>query len=768
MNAGTRIMTGARFVTRFAWLRLWTVLCVFLAVGLVFVVLNSGLPVARNGLVYEKAALGILENHFDVIAVARDPAWTSGRPILFPLVAAPFINLFGANTAVVIASAFGTAFFLWAGALALIRLSRRAGFESRVVPLAFVLLALNPLVIYQFWSAYPDSLFAGLVLLAFVLSDIIATESERDTRWHLVGLGATTLLAIHAKLYGAILLVTCPLYLLMHGRALITQSSHLRSKMTLLAIVLIVVSAALLLGKLDLYPLLAFNPGAGAQGFETENLGGSVAAAYQSLVMFGFALLLIFHVALLFGFSRKAWRASPAPAALFFSIYTVGLFLFNGTYYNMRYFLAAFPLAAFVLAAGAAGFRPAFRRGILIAYTLIAIVLTLAFNMAPVEERARPLVQAALGSHIYWVDNLRLSTQIDLRNQIDAVNKTVPAGSVLYWLSSYYGKVTHGLARPLGVKDGLDIRYVMYPWDIPPSRKPIFLTEFTSFSPSESLGWWPDWSVVESLENGLFRVVPFYLECASQPCDSLPAGAPLQIRAVISQRFGPRHLELVEQGQVLASAQGHPFVATLRDLKPGPHEIVMCGKDQAGHKTTSSPLIVYVGMRGLGRSVEKPTEISVELPGGEVVVAYEPFAVPEGSTSSVLFNRIDVAPGERVTEARIEFPGVPTNGLSTHMEIQGELIANAATPDLSNRSSSKLRHTNAAVQWTVGSLPAAGNRVRTPDLAPILNEIISQPGWRAGNSMNLFLKNVGRPALHSMSSSSELALPRLYIELESK
>lgn len=65
-------------------------------------------------------------------------------------------------------------------------------------------------------------------------------------------------------------------------------------------------------------------------------------------------------------------------------------------------------------------------------------------------------------------------------------------------------------------------------------------------------------------------------------------------------------------------------------------------------------------------------------------------------------------------------------------------------------------------------LPAAGFRVRTPNLAPIVNEIIGQPGWRAGNSINLFLKNVGQPTIQSMSASPKLTLPRLYIELESK
>jgi len=43
-----------------------------------------------------------------------------------------------------------------------------------------------------------------------------ATDLERDTRWHIFGLGVTIYVAIHTKLYGAVLLLACPLYLLVY------------------------------------------------------------------------------------------------------------------------------------------------------------------------------------------------------------------------------------------------------------------------------------------------------------------------------------------------------------------------------------------------------------------------------------------------------------------------------------------------------------------------------------------------------------------------
>src|SRR5262249_27454937 len=158
-------------------------LFMFLIVGAIFTLLNFRLPIARNALCYAKATLGLLQHHFNVFAVAHDRAWTAGKPIFFTVIAAPFVWMFNVNTGTVIAGFIGTVFFFWMAVKALPRLNKRCGVDPRLMPLELVLIAFNPLAIYQFWAAYPDSLFAGLSFLAFILIDIIATEPERDTRW---------------------------------------------------------------------------------------------------------------------------------------------------------------------------------------------------------------------------------------------------------------------------------------------------------------------------------------------------------------------------------------------------------------------------------------------------------------------------------------------------------------------------------------------------------------------------------------------------------
>src|SRR5262245_56602109 len=90
------------------WLVRYITLLIVIAAGAVFSLANLRLPIVRNALCYAKAALGIAEHHFNLFAIAHDRAWTSGKPIFFSTVAAPFVSLSNANTGTIVASAIGT------------------------------------------------------------------------------------------------------------------------------------------------------------------------------------------------------------------------------------------------------------------------------------------------------------------------------------------------------------------------------------------------------------------------------------------------------------------------------------------------------------------------------------------------------------------------------------------------------------------------------------------------------------------------------------
>ena len=468
-------------------------LVAILAAGIAVAISNLTLPIARNAFCYAKAALAILNHHFNLIAVMRDATLTSGKPIIFSSLAAPAVWMFGANTGTVIAAVVGTIFFLWMTILALQRLNSRAHLAQKLLPLELLLVFLNPLVIYQFWSGYPDSLFAGLVLAAFVISDSIASEAKSASTVKALLLGLTIFVAIHTKLYGSILLAACPAYILAVRRKL----------SPLLMIVISVLIVDLLTAQLGINPLLQLSEGAGYGGFGNSDILGSV-------VMFGFFAVMMLHFSLAFLWSKSAWRAwTPAPA-LFIGIYLLVLLAFSGTFYNMRYFIPALPFIAVSLTAGSASFSRRAKGPLLTAYCIVSIVLISIFNIQPVERMADPGLSRLTANMQWalWLDNLRLQMQLRLKRQIDAINSHVPRGSRFYWSSDYYSTATHGMGKEVGVSSSVDIRYVLHTRDIPPSATSVYTTEFGVDGANDQLHDVPGWATATPLGDGLFRLDP--------------------------------------------------------------------------------------------------------------------------------------------------------------------------------------------------------------------------------------------------------------------
>jgi hypothetical protein len=755
---------------------LWLVLIAFVAVGIVLTVLNLQLPISRNSLEYAKAALEISEHHFNLLAVVHDRAWSSGKPIIFALLAAPFVRPCGAGVATLIASSLGTIFFLWMVIFTLARLNRRSGLGPTTRPLELALVALNPLVLYQFWSAYPDSLFAGLVLLAFNLTDHIAVSPKRDTRWQILALGVTIDVAIHTKLFGAVLMLACPFYLLLHSRELIARSSQRRSKLALLCVVFAALAVDLGTAALRINPLLDFADGAGFGSYKSGLADGTSRDIRGALSMLGFAVLLVFQVALPFlatPAARRAWRLAPAAFA---AIYLLGLLPFPGTNYNMRYFMPVFPFLAVPIAAGVKSLALVPRRTVLAGFGALAVLLVLIFNVAEVEERVQPVLSAVAppGGRLNawledWLDNLRLASEIELRKQIQAINTEVPGGRVLFWASDYNKTASHGLAEHLGVEAGrLDIRYVLHPAFVGVSPDPVYLTEFTSYPPRERLSQTPGWATAQSLGHGVFRLDPISAELVSVSGDYVAASSPIGLQARLTTRGTGLKIGTVkffEADQLLGEAREPPYTLNWENPSPGRHQVDARVSYGDGDVLTPQPLVVYVGVPALERGAGATNGVTAERTNG--IVEFVDDAVDltaRSGTVGVRFDRLAVPYGTHIADTYLEIIATGRDATPAELVIQAELSADAAPLSFDSGDLSRRQRTTASVSWHPNSRTAAVERQRSPNLAPILDEVFAQAAWRPGNAVVLLIRGCGRRAGH-LSSSDGVAAPRLYVEL---
>ncbi|HEB79385.1 MAG TPA: hypothetical protein ENI79_02785, partial [Rhodospirillales bacterium] len=128
---------------------------------------NLDLPLVRNSLVYAKIAYAITDH--GLLASAQH---AYNKALGFSVLSWPLVAWFGANAGLKIASFIGTVLFM---AVVPVFLKRLPGMDdkgqSEFLKTVLVLTLFNPLVAYQFMSAYPDAFFAALTLGAIVFLD---------------------------------------------------------------------------------------------------------------------------------------------------------------------------------------------------------------------------------------------------------------------------------------------------------------------------------------------------------------------------------------------------------------------------------------------------------------------------------------------------------------------------------------------------------------------------------------------------------------------
>ena len=154
--------------------------------------------------------------------------------------------------------------------------------------------------------------------------------------------------------------------------------------------------------------------------------------------------------------------------------------------------------------------------------------------------------------------------------------------------------------------------------------------------------------------------------------------------------------------------------------------------------------------------------------GGMRLTSSDLDLVYHGSNQTVgmRFNGVDIPQGATIVNAYLQFQVEETTSEATSLSIGGEAIDNAATFTSSAGDISSRARTAAAVTWspvawaTVGE---AGPDQRTPNIAPVIQEIVNRPGWTSGNSLVIVITGTGERVAESYDGVSAGA-PLLHVE----
>jgi hypothetical protein len=159
---------------------------------------------------------------------------------------------------------------------------------------------------------------------------------------------------------------------------------------------------------------------------------------------------------------------------------------------------------------------------------------------------------------------------------------------------------------------------------------------------------------------------------------------------------------------------------------------------------------------------EESSSGSMYLTSSDLELTYETTQQKVG----MRFNDIGIPQGAYIINAYIQFQVDESPSDPASLVIQGEDIDNAQTFTSADGDISSRARTAAIVNWTPAPWPnvgEAGDDQKTPDIAPVIEEIVGRQGWTSGNSLVIIVTGTGERVAESYNGNSSGA-PLLHVE----
>src|ERR1041385_5361596 len=165
----------------------------------------------------------------------------------------------------------------------------------------------------------------------------------------------------------------------------------------------------------------------------------------------------------------------------------------------------------------------------------------------------------------------------------------------------------------------------------------------------------------------------------------------------------------------------------------------------------------------LGKNdVEETADGTMRLGSGDLELVTDDTV----QTVGLRFTGVSIPSGATIVNAYVQFKVDEVSDVATNLTIQGQASANAlafttTSKDLSSRSKTISAVTWSPAPWT--TVGATGTDQRTPNVASVLQEIVSQSNWAPGNALVIVITGSGKRVAKSYNSDAAGA-PLLHIE----
>jgi hypothetical protein len=116
-------------------------------------------------------------------------------------------------------------------------------------------------------------------------------------------------------------------------------------------------------------------------------------------------------------------------------------------------------------------------------------------------------------------------------------------------------------------------------------------------------------------------------------------------------------------------------------------------------------------------------------------------------TVGMRFAGVPIPDGATILAAWVQFQVDEVSTAPATLSIAGEAVDTAAAFTTTTRNVSRRARTAASTPWVPEPWPTidvAGPAQRTPDLSPVVQEIVARPGWTSGNALALIATGTGK------------------------
>jgi hypothetical protein len=207
----------------------------------------------------------------------------------------------------------------------------------------------------------------------------------------------------------------------------------------------------------------------------------------------------------------------------------------------------------------------------------------------------------------------------------------------------------------------------------------------------------------------------------------------------------------------------------------GSYALTATARDAAGTVTTSAPVTITVSNPPPPSTITLTSRVSAGSDDAEENVssgAISRSGVLELTTTGsavvqavgMRFKNITIPNGTPIANATIEFEVDKVSSGTANLTFQAQAVDDALTFTATTKDISSRTKTTAAVSWNnVPAWTAVNQKHQTPNLAPLIQEVVNRPGWVSGNDIVIIVTGTGRRDAESYNSESANA-PLLRVE----